>query len=73
MVALIQLGGFGMYNPVTEEILNVLRQLVGEENVLCDAEAIERYSHDETVGVSAVPEVVVKASNTKQVAQIFFE
>jgi len=60
-----------MYNPVSEGILDNLRQLVGEENVLCDAEAIERYSHDETVGVSAMPEVVVKANNTEQVAQIF--
>jgi glycolate oxidase len=39
--------------------------------VLCDDEAIDRYSHDETVGVYSSPEVVVRVRDAAQVAEIF--
>ncbi len=59
-----------MYQAVTAEIVNTLCQIVGAENVLLDAEALERYSHDETVGLRAQPEVVVRATSTAQVSQV---
>jgi glycolate oxidase len=60
-----------MYRPVTGEIIEALQQIVGPENVLSDQEAVERYSHDETVGLRAKPEVIVRAASTQQVSEIF--
>jgi glycolate oxidase len=59
-----------MYNPVTSEVVEALRRTVGEGNVLVDDEALEPYSHDETVGLRADPEVVVKATSAEQVSEI---
>ena len=59
-----------MYRPVNSDIINHLRKIVGEENVLVSAEAMERYTHDEVVGLRADPEVVVKATSAEQVSQI---
>lgn len=59
------------YNKVTEEILSELKGIVGEENVLTDVRDLEKYSHDETsIGVKALPEVVVKPENTTQVSKV---
>lgn len=60
-----------MYQPVTLKIVAWLRQIVGEKNVLVDAEALDRYSHDETVGLRAKPEVVVKVTSAAQIAEVF--
>jgi len=59
-----------MYNAVNPDIVDALRKIVGEENVLLAAEDLERYSHDEVVGLSAYPEVVVKARSAQEVSQI---
>jgi glycolate oxidase len=59
------------YNRITPEILETLRQIVGPDNVLLDAEAVEPFTHDETVGLSAMPEVVVHATSTQQISDIF--
>ncbi|MCD6503881.1 FAD-binding oxidoreductase, partial [Candidatus Bathyarchaeota archaeon] len=59
------------YNKVTEETLSELKEIVGEENVLTDVGDLEKYSHDETsIGVKALPEVVVKPENTIQVSKV---
>ena len=60
-----------MYNPLTEESIQSLEQIVGQGNVLVDHEALEKYSHDETAGISAKPEAVVYARSAEQVAEIF--
>jgi len=60
-----------MYNRVNSEIVERLRQIVGADNVLTDAHDMEPYSHDEVVGLRADPEVVVRATSTEQVSQIF--
>ena len=60
-----------MYNKVNAGILEALRQIVGEENVLSDATALEPYTHDETVGLRADPEVVVRVTSTAQVSAVF--
>lgn len=59
-----------MYRKVDDDILAQLRAIVGEKNVIVDAEALEPYTHDETVGLRAAPEVVVKVENTEQVSRI---
>jgi glycolate oxidase len=59
-----------MYKAVTSEVVNALCQIVGAENVLLDAEALERYSHDETVGLRAQPEVVVRVGAAQEVSQV---
>ncbi len=61
------------YNPVTEEIVDQLRQIVGERYVLFgDAEKLEPYSHDEIPDpkYAAMPEVVVRPESTDQIAAI---
>jgi glycolate oxidase len=60
-----------MYNPVTPAIIESLCQIAGQANVLFDAEAIDRYSHDETVGLYHSPEVIVRATSTAQISEVF--
>jgi len=60
-----------MYNPVTPAIVESLRQISGQANVLFDDEAIARYSHDETVGLYHSPEVVVRPTSTRQISEVF--
>ena len=44
--------------------------MIGDVNVLFDAEAIEQYAHDETEDLRFSPEVVLKPSTTQEVSQI---
>ena len=60
-----------MYKKVDSEIVERLRQIVGVDNVLVEADVMEPYSHDEVVGLRADPEVVVRVTSTEQVSQIF--
>lgn len=59
-----------MYNPVDPETIKELEQILGSDNVRHDPESIQRYSHDETVGLKAAPEVVVFAHSASQVSEI---
>ncbi|MFN2362996.1 MAG: FAD-binding oxidoreductase [Halarsenatibacteraceae bacterium] len=60
------------YNPVTEDILKELIDIVGEKNVLTDKAKIEAYSHDETPKekYASFPEVVVLPSSTEEVSGV---
>ena len=60
------------YNPVTEEILNKLIEIVGKNNVLTNKEKIETYSHDETPRkqYAHMPEVVVIPKTAEEIAEI---
>lgn len=60
-----------MYRKVDAEVLRQLVDIAGEENVLWDEERLEPYSRDETVGLRAYPEVVVRVTSAQQVADIF--
>jgi glycolate oxidase len=60
-----------VYNRVDAGVVAALRQIVGEKDVLVDAEALERYAHDEVVGLRAEPEVAVRATAAQQVAEVF--
>jgi glycolate oxidase len=59
-----------MVRTIDDGIVRDLEAIVGRDNVLLDAERLEPYAHDETVGLRADPEVVVRASSTQQVADI---
>ena len=60
-----------MYNKITPDIVQALRQIVGESGVLAGAEEMEPYTHDEVVGLRADPEVVVRVTNAEQIAEVF--
>jgi glycolate oxidase len=59
-----------MYKKVDADIIQELRQIVGADDVLVSAEALEPYSHDEVVGLRAEPEVAVRVSSAEQIARI---
>src|SRR5512137_893694 len=59
-----------MYNPVNPDIMQALRHIVGDADVLCDAERMEPYTHDHVVGLRADPEVVVRVRSAGQVAEV---
>jgi len=59
-----------MYNRVNAEIIDALRRIVGADAVLTDSEALDPYAHDETVGLWAAPEVVVRATSAQQISEI---
>jgi glycolate oxidase len=59
------------YKKVTPEILEELRTIFGERNVLTEVEKIESYAYDEAGKQwMHMPEVVVKAENEEQIAQL---
>jgi glycolate oxidase len=59
-----------MYNPVTPSVVEALRLIAGDGNILVSDEALDRYSHDETVGLRADPEVVVRVTSAEQVSAV---
>ena len=60
------------YNPVTAEILNELKSIVGEKYAFVDEEKCEAYSRDETPDskYACRPEVVVLPQKSVEVARI---
>lgn len=60
-----------MYNKVTPEIIDKLRQIAGAENVFTDEESLHNHSEDETEDLSFPPEVVVKPANSGEISEIF--
>ncbi len=59
-----------MYNPVTPAVVEALRQIVGDGHLLVGRDALEPYGHDETVGLWAEAEVVVKVTSAEQVSEV---
>ncbi len=60
------------YAPVNPEIVTELTRIVGERNVIVDADKLEPYSHDEIPEhrYAHMPEVVVRPETTGQVAAV---
>ncbi len=60
------------YNPVTAEIVEELRGIVGAKNVFVDEEKMEAYSHDETNAeeYGHMPEVVVTPTTVEEISKI---
>ncbi|MDD2890207.1 MAG: FAD-binding oxidoreductase [bacterium] len=59
-------------NTIGEQNLKSLENIVGNDNVLILPEDCEKYSHDETVGLSAFPDVVVKPGCAKEIQDIMY-
>ena len=60
-----------MYNRITPDIIEALRRIAGEADVLVGTEPMEPYTHDEVVGLRADPEVVVRVTSAEQIAEVF--
>ncbi|MDD5131233.1 MAG: FAD-binding oxidoreductase [bacterium] len=52
------------------EIKEKLTAIVGAGNILSDKAAIQDYSHDETMGLQANPDLVVKAETAAQISAV---
>jgi glycolate oxidase len=59
-----------MYNKVGPAILDALREIADQGNVLVGKEDLEPYAHDEVVGLRAEPEVAVRVTSGAQVSEI---
>jgi glycolate oxidase len=58
------------YSVVTPEIIEILSNIVGGENVSLDPESLEQHSVDESPLHPHRPELVIKPESTDQVSQI---
>ena len=60
------------YNPVTAEVINALKAVVGDKYVKTDADVLDVYKSDESLAPSfwKTPEVVVLPANTQEVSEI---
>jgi glycolate oxidase len=58
------------FNKINEDILNLIRNAVGAENVFTDEDSFNKYGHDETEDLKFQPEVVVKPADTNAVAAL---
>lgn len=59
-----------MYNPIDKKIIEALESIVGPKNVSVKEADLEKYSHDETVGLSGRVEAVVFPEETAQASKI---
>ncbi len=56
---------------IDDDILESLGKILGEKNLFTSGEELEKYSYDETSQVlKALPEIVVKPSNTTEVSKV---
>jgi glycolate oxidase len=55
---------------LSEKIIDALKEIVGKDNVLTIRESLETYSHDETPGLSHLPDVVVKPKTAQEISKI---
>ena len=58
------------HNQVTAEVLQEIREIVGEQNVRTDEEALEKYASDETEDFVFPPQVVVFPTSTAEVSRV---
>ncbi len=61
---------FMVYNKITQDILSVIKQIVGSDAVITGHAEMEKYSHDETEDLRYYPEVVVKPKSTEEIAAL---
>lgn len=59
-----------MYSKINENIVQRLKSIAGDENVLSDNETLKFYSVDETEDLSFFPEIVVKPKNSKEISEL---
>lgn len=59
-----------IYNKITSTIVAKLKNIVGENYVLTDAENLANYGHDETERLVYLPEVVVNPRTPQEISQL---
>jgi len=59
-----------MYKKVTPKIIERLKKIVGEINVLLDESTKDTFSHDETTGLKHPPDVVVRPHTAEEIVKI---
>jgi glycolate oxidase len=58
------------FAEVSTDIISQFQAILGDENVIIDAEKRHAYSHDETEDYSFLPDVVVKPASPEEISQI---
>src|SRR6195952_3626945 len=58
------------YNKITDEILNTIKSIVGDDAVITSHADLEKYSHDETEDLHYYPEVVAKPKSLEEVSAL---
>jgi glycolate oxidase len=58
------------YTKITSDILALIQEAIGAENVYTDQESLGNYAHDETEDLRYYPEVVVKPADTASVSAL---
>jgi glycolate oxidase len=59
-----------LYRPVDEAVLRHLIEISGSKAVFTDEEAREKYSRDETPGLSHRPEAVIMPATSNEIMDI---
>jgi len=61
-----------MYKRIEESIVEKLRDIVGEQNLICEPDKMVDYSHDEFAleSIRKLPEVVAKPKNREEISEI---
>lgn len=61
-----------MYKKITPGIIEEIRKITGDKNIVADKEQMEDYSHDEFAlpSLRNYPEIVVKPEESRQVAEL---
>lgn len=55
---------------IKDKLITKLESLLGKDCVFADETDLEAYSHDETPGLSSLPEVVIKPGSEEQIKEI---
>ena len=58
------------FTRISGDDITFFQSVIGETNVLYDAESLEKYSHDETEDLRFPPEVVLKPSSPEEISSI---
>ncbi len=59
-----------MYNKITQQDIDILKEIAGAENVFYGEEISHDYSHDELGGIEKMPDVLVRVHSTEEVSLI---
>ncbi len=59
-----------MYKQITQTDIQALRELAGADALFAAEEINPDYAHDELGGVSRMPDVLIKAKSTEQIASV---
>jgi len=59
-----------MYNNINANDIEILKNIVGNDNVIVGADINPDYAHDELGGIEKMPDVLVRVQTTEEVSQI---